>query len=94
MVLDLDMEEEPTLTGGGPPSPAPGAGAAAVALDPLIGPTRPPQEHHPGALLQAGYRQYDQQLILRWAATCLSGFLDASIFCNLHPRYIKDVSMV
>ena len=34
------------------------------------------------------------QGLLRWAATCLSGFLDASIFCNLHPRYIKDVSMV
>ena len=47
------------VTAGG----APGAGAAAVALDPLIGPTGPPQEHHPGALLQAGYRQYDQQLI-------------------------------
>ena len=47
------------VTAGG----APGAGAAAVALDPLIGPTGLPQEHHPGALLQAGYRQYDQQLI-------------------------------
>ena len=43
--------------------PAPGAGAAAVAMDPLIGPTGPPTEHHPGNLLQEGYRQYDQQLI-------------------------------
>ena len=31
-------------------------------LDPLIGPTGP-VEHHPGNLPQAGYRQYDQQLV-------------------------------
>ena len=43
------------LSGGGYP-PAPGAGAAAVARDPLIGPTGPPMEHHPGQLLQSGYR--------------------------------------
>ena len=46
-----------------PLPPAPGAGEAAVAMDPLIGPTGPPTEHHPGNLLQEGYRQYDQQLI-------------------------------
>ena len=40
-----------------------GAGAAAVARDPLIGPTGPPMDHHPGQLLQSGYRQYDQQLL-------------------------------
>ena len=49
--------------GGGGPPPDPGAGAEALARDPLIGPTRLPVEHHPGNLLQVGYRQYDQQLI-------------------------------
>ena len=29
----------------------------------MIGPTGPPMEHHPGMLLQSGYRQYDQQLL-------------------------------
>ena len=51
------------LSAGGGDPPAPGAGAAAVAVDPLIGPTGPPIEHHPGMLLQAGYRQYDQVLL-------------------------------
>ena len=32
-------------------------------MDPLIGPTGPPMEHHPGMLLQSGYRQCDQQLL-------------------------------
>ena len=49
--------------GGNPPPPAPGAGGAALARDPLIGPTGPPVEHHPGMLLQSGYRQYDQILL-------------------------------
>ena len=32
-------------------------------LDLLIRPIGPPVEHHPGNLLQMGYREYDQQLI-------------------------------
>ena len=51
------------LSASGGDGPAPGAGGAAVAMDPLIGPTGPPIEHHPGMLLQSGYRQYDQQLL-------------------------------
>ena len=46
---------------GGPP-PAPGAGAIALERDPLLGPTGPPVELHPGNLLRTGYRQYAQQL--------------------------------
>ena len=32
-------------------------------LGPLLGPIGPPVEHHPGNLLQMGFREYDQQLI-------------------------------
>ena len=49
--------------GGGGFPPDGGAGGAALLRDPLIGPTGPPMEHHPGMLLQSGYRQYDQVLL-------------------------------
>ena len=51
------------LSTSGGDGPAPGAGGAAIAMDPLIGPTGPPIEHHAGMLLQSGYRQYDQVLL-------------------------------
>ena len=50
------------LSAGDGMGPPPGAGGAALANDPLIGPTGP-MEHHPGMLLQEGYRHYDQQLL-------------------------------
>ena len=48
---------------GGDNKPDSGPGGAALLRDPLIGPTGPPMEHHPGMLLQSGYRQYDQVLL-------------------------------